>query len=252
MANHSRPRLSVVIPTLNEAKRLPTLLAHLSRLNGLYEVVVSDGASEDGTLDVAMGSEFDGRLTLVEGPRGRARQLNAGAAQSGGELLLFLHADTLPPLDTAYWVQRLLRQPGVVAGAFRTWHVHDATLERLARSHLGRTDTPEPGGPWWLHLADIRSRYTTLPYGDQGLFITRERFERAGGFPEQLLMEDLEFSLRLRNLGQIRTAPSCIVVSGRRFEAHPLLDTCLVNTFPALYRLGVPASRLANWYRNTR
>ena len=244
-----RSRLSVIVPTLNEAKRLPGLLTYLQRLNGLHEVVVSDGGSTDGTRELVLrwAPDWPWQLRLVNAERGRAKQLNAGAQRAQGDVLLFIHADTLPPADAAYWVRRILAQPGVVAGAFRTWHVADAML-----SHAAAHQHSDVVSPWWLHLADIRSRYTGLPYGDQGLFLTRKQFERLGGFPDQPLMEDLEFSLRLRAHGVIRTAPSRILVSGRRFEAHPLLDTCLVNAFPALYRLGVPARRLAGWYANTR
>ncbi len=232
----------MIVPTLNEAKRIGTLLEWLGRLNGVSEVIVSDGGSSDGTQELARRSSFAGSIRVVDGAAGRAGQLNRGAAQASGSLLLFIHADCLPPRDSAYWIHRTLKEPGVVAGAFRTWHIEDARL-----------DGPTAGSPaWWLHLADLRSRYTALPYGDQGLFLTREQFERAGGYPQQPLMEDLEFSRRLRRLGRIRTVPSRILVSGRRFLAHPFRDTLLVNLFPALYAAGVPASRLAAWYQHTR
>ncbi|MCA9639235.1 MAG: TIGR04283 family arsenosugar biosynthesis glycosyltransferase [Myxococcales bacterium] len=257
-----RSRLSVIVPTLNEAKRLPGLLTYLQRLNGLHEVVVSDGGSTDGTREfvvrwapsrsTATDCHWPWQLRLVNAERGRAKQLNAGAQRAQGDVLFFIHADTLPPADAAYWVRRTLREPGVVAGAFRTWHVADAVLSRAAARQHSTSESREVESPWWLHLADVRSRYTGLPYGDQGLFLTRMQYERLGGFPDQPLMEDLEFSLRLRAHGVIRTAPSRMQVSGRRFEAHPLLDTCLVNAFPALYRLGVPARRLAEWYAHTR
>jgi hypothetical protein len=104
----------------------------------------------------------------------------------------------------------------------------------------------------WLRLADLRSRYTTLPYGDQAIFLRRETFFEAGGFPDLPLMEDLELSLRLRRLGRIRIVPASVQVSGRRFLKHPLRDTLLVNAFPLLYRLGVSAEKLASLYRDVR
>lgn len=241
MAPPPLTRLSVIVPTLNEAKRIKPLLAWLGRLNGVEEVIVSDGGSDDGTLEVVRGFEFPGNLRVETGSAGRALQLNRAAALATGDTLFFLHADTLPPRDSAYWIRRTLAESGVVAGAFRTWHVTDQALEVA----------PEVS-PWWLHLADLRSRYTSLPYGDQGLFITRREFEAAGGYPEQPLMEDLEFSRRLRRRGVIRTAPASMRVSARRFEAHPIRDTWLVNVFPILYTLGVSPTRLAAWYRNVR
>lgn len=231
----------MIVPTLNEVKRINPLLAWLGGMNGIEEVIVSDGGSDDGTLEAVRNFDFPGCLRLETGSAGRALQLNRGAAAAAGDTLFFIHADTLPPRDSVYWIRRILAEPGVVAGAFRTWHVTDQALEGdAARS------------PWWLHLADLRSRYTSLPYGDQGLFLTRREFEAAGGYPEQPLMEDLEFSRRLRRRGLIRTAPSSTRVSARRFEAHPIWDTCLVNVFPTLYTLGVSPTRLAAWYRNTR
>src|SRR5690606_25848453 len=167
---------------------------------------------------------------------------NLGAARASGDALVFLHADTTPPRDLAYWVTRCLGTPGVVAGAFRTWHVDDRPQAQRAPRRAAL----------WLHLADIRSRYTSLPYGDQGLFVPRDVFERVGGFPAQPLMEDLELSLRLRRLGRICVAPARIEVSGRRFLHSPLLDTLLVNAFPALYRAGVSPRRLKQLYRDLR
>ena len=121
-----------------------------------------------------------------------------------------------------------------MAGAFRTWHVAD-----------GR-NVP------WLHLADLRSRYSRLPYGDQALFVRREAFWRAGGFPGQPLMEDLELSRRLRRIGRIAIAPASVRVSGRRFLDRPIREALLVNSFPLLYRLGVAPATLARLYRDVR
>jgi hypothetical protein len=132
---------------------------------------------------------------------------------------------------------RALSVPQVVAGAFRTWTVADTRPV------------------WWsplLHLADVRSRYTRVPYGDQALFVRTWAFWRAGGFPVQPLMEDAELALRLRRLGRIRTVPARVTVSGRRFLARPVFYTLAMNTFPLLYRLGVSPERLLRLYRHER
>ncbi len=124
----------------------------------------------------------------------------------------------------------------VVAGAFRTWTV------------------PERPARWsgLLHLADVRSRLTRLPYGDQALFVRAETFWRAGGYPTQALLEDVELARRLRRLGRIARVPARVRVSGRRFEARPLYYTAAMWLIPWLYRLGVAPDDLARWYGNPR
>jgi rSAM/selenodomain-associated transferase 2 len=220
------------VPTLNEEQRIDTQLRHLYGLPGIAEVIVADGGSTDRTRDVVKASPAQ----LVDAPRGRAAQMNAGARAASGSVLLFLHADVLLPDNAAEWVERILADNAVAAGAFRTWTVEDA---------------PGRLGPL-LHLADVRSRYTSLPYGDQALFMRAATFEAVGGFPEQELMEDLEFALRLRRLGKIRTAKASVRVSGRRFVARPIFYTLLVNVFPLLYRAGVPPHVLARYYADIR
>ena len=228
-------RISVVIPVLDEATQIGERLRELARFT-FHEVIVVDGGSIDETR--AIVRRFPNVL-LVEAPRGRARQMNEGARRATGDVLLFLHADVSLPADADPHIRRALGHPGTVAGAFRTWTVADEGGRR----------------PWWsplLHLADLRSRYSRLPYGDQALFLRREVFQDAGGFPEIPLMEDLAFSRTLRTLGVVRTIPSQVIVSGRRFIEHPLYYALLINLFPLLFRLGVPASVLAVWYGHVR
>jgi len=227
------PRVSVVIPVLDEEARIGAQLESLARLP-VHEVIVVDGGSRDATVARVRAA---GTARLVVAPRGRASQMNAGARAATGDVLLFLHADVRLPDDAVRRVEEALGDPEVVAGAFRTWTVAD-------------------GGRSWLapllHLADLRSRYSVLPYGDQALFVRAEAFRRAGGFPEQPLMEDLELSRRLRRLGRIRIAPSRVTVSGRRFLARPIYYTVAVNVLPALYAAGIPASALKRLYGDPR
>src|SRR5262249_32284083 len=129
--------------------------------------------------------------------------------------------------------ERVLGDPAVVAGAFRTH-----TIAEDARSWV----TP------FLRLADVRGRFTRHPYGDQALFVRRDAFERAGGFPEQPLMEDVELARRLRRLGRIVVVPATVRVSGRRFVTHPLRTIAAMRLFPVLYRLGCPPDLLARLY----
>jgi GT2 family glycosyltransferase len=163
--------------------------------------------------------------------------MNAGAREANGDVVLFLHADCSLPPDAARWMARVFADPGNVAGAFRIHTVNDGAPTRVAAL---------------LFLADVRSRYSRLPYGDQALFIRRDVFARLGGFPPLALMEDLELSRRLRSAGRLTVVPAVVQVSGRRFLARPLAYTLAVNVFPLLYKLGVPPRVLARIYGNPR
>jgi hypothetical protein len=135
------------------------------------------------------------------------------------------------------WIALALRDPSVVMGAFRTRTIDERGQARWAPL---------------LRLADVRSRTTNVPYGDQAPFVRREAFSRAGGFPDQELMEDYELARRMQRIGKVRTVRESVRVSGRRFLSRPLYYTTLVNVFPLLYRAGVPAALLARAYRDVR
>jgi rSAM/selenodomain-associated transferase 2/rSAM/selenodomain-associated transferase 1 len=233
-APQQRPRLSVVVPVLDEERRIEVRLRELGVMQGIDEVVVVDGGSTDRTREVV--SRFPA-VRLLSAPRGRARQLNAGGNAARGEVLLFLHADVSLPVDAAAHVEQVLADPANIAGAFRTWTVPDDRRWRF--------------GPL-LHLADLRSRLTRHPYGDQAFFLRKEVFEEHGGFPDIPLMEDYAFSREMRKRGRIGLARARVQVSGRRFIARPLFYTALVWSYPALYRWGVPPETLARWYRDVR
>ncbi len=226
--------LSVVVPVLDEARRLGRQLAALGAVAGVDEILVVDGGSRDDTVAIARGAPG---VRVLAAPRGRGHQMNAGARAARGDVLLFLHADAALPPDAARLIARALDDPRVVAGAFR--------LHTVA----------EDGGRWLaplLRLADVRSRVTRLPYGDQAVFVRRAAFERVGGFPDQPLMEDIELARRLRRVGRIRTVPGVVRVSGRRFLANPVRAVLAMRVFPLLYRLGVSPARLARLYGDPR
>jgi len=225
--------VSVVIPVLDEAARIGARLAEVAAL-GVHETIVVDGGSRDATRDVVLAHPG---ARLVSAPRGRGTQLNAGARAATGEVLLFLHADVALPSDAVDWVARALSEPGAVAGAFRVRTMADAGVDRL--------------GPL-LRIADLRSRYTRLPYGDQALFVRRAAFDAAGGFPDEPLMEDVAFARRLRRVGRIVTVPAYVRASGRRFLRRPLASFVATWTFPTLYRLGVAPRTLARLYGDPR
>jgi rSAM/selenodomain-associated transferase 2 len=223
---------------LDEERRIARRLEEIQGTPGVSEVIVVDGGSTDRTAAIVGGFPA---VRLVSAPRGRGVQMNAGARAAAADVLLFLHADVSLPRDAARWVAAALADPAVVAGAFRTRTVDDRDPPRRRR---------------WLvpllRLADLRSRWTRLPYGDQALFVRREAFVGAGGFPEQPLMEDLELSRRLRRLGRIATVPAAVRVSGRRFLARPLRSVLGMRVLPLLYRLGVSPHLLARLYGSPR
>lgn len=228
--------VSIVIPALNEEARLGSCLRSLVRFTPSWEILVVDGGSEDRTLDVAASFQSSGVITL-SAPRGRGTQMNAGAAAASNPVLLFLHVDVTLPEDSPRWIGEALSDPRVVAGAFRT---HTVPEERGS-----------PIGPL-LRLADLRSRYTGLPYGDQAPFVRAEVFRKTGGFAPIPLMEDLDFVRRLRREGEIRTVPATVTVSGRRFVRKPVRSALSMNLFPLLYRLGVSPWFLARLYGDPR
>ncbi|MBD1873245.1 TIGR04283 family arsenosugar biosynthesis glycosyltransferase [Nodosilinea sp. FACHB-131] len=222
------PLISVIIPTLNEARTLPQTLSTFSEVLGV-EVVVVDGGSGDQTVAVAKGLG----VQVIESAPGRSHQLNCGAAAASGPLLLFLHADTRLPEGFDRTIRQTLAQPGVVAGAFR-----------LA------IDGPGRGLRWVEWGVNLRSRLLQMPYGDQAIFLKAEIFHELGGFPDLPMMEDFELMRRLRKVGKVAIAPSAVVTSDRRWRTLGILRTTLVNQIMVVgYLLGVDPHKLARWYR---
>ena len=191
--------ISIIIPALNEETALPATLDALTRQEGDFGVTVVDGQSDDGTqLIVERFAARDGRIRLLRSVRGRAQQMNAGARAATGDWLLFLHADTLLPKGA---LDLISRQSEVVqAGCFRhRFSGSGVTLRALS----------------WFH--NRRFEITRVVYGDQGLFVRRELFDRLGGFPLGQ-MEDIAFGLRLRRATRPRMLPATLVTDSRKFE----------------------------------
>jgi len=220
--------ISVIIPTFNESERLESVLSPLLGLPEI-EIIVVDGASSDGTAEVARRL---GVRVLTTRPS-RALQMNAGSRGAAGEILLFLHGDTRLPGDFARQVRAICARPGVSAGAFR-----------LAIDGHGWAFR------WIETFANLRSRFLQSPYGDQAIFVRSGTFFKLGGFPVMPIMEDFEFVRRARRLGRIAIAPSSAVTSARRWKKLGVLKTTLLNWGIVLaYFAGVPPKRLKGWYR---
>jgi uncharacterized protein len=221
-------RVSVIVPTLNEESNIAATLRAVGQ-SQCHDVIVVDGGSTDATVRRAR----EAGATVLSSNPGRARQMNAGAGRAEGGSLLFLHADTLLSPRWAEVVPRTLRMPRVVAGAYRF---------RIAGSFAGKLLVE------WI--TGFRSRWLQRPYGDQGLFLARALFEEMGGFADLPIMEDYEFSARLRRRGRIVTVGEAAVTSARRWEALGVVRTTLRNQWMlAGFHLGVSPQKLATRYR---
>lgn len=225
--------LSIVIPTLNEAANLERLLPELARTCPEAEVIVADGGSADGTADVVRRFPF---ARLIAAERGRARQMNAGAARAGGQVLLFLHADTRLPPGAQRVVLEAVGAPGVVGGRFDV-----------------RFDNPRPIFGLIATMMNLRSRLSRISTGDQAIFVRRLVFESLGGYPDIPLMEDVEFSRRLKRRGRVACLGLRVTTSARKWEREGVWRTiCLMWTLRFLYSAGVQPGRLHRWYYGRR
>jgi rSAM/selenodomain-associated transferase 2 len=201
-------RLSVIVPVLNEADGIAEALAALAALRQRgAEVIVADGGSQDST--VAQATPLADRVIVA--PRGRAAQMNAGAAAATGDVLLFLHADTqLTPNADTMITQGLTRSG-------RVWGRFDVRIDGKHRLL-----------PVVAAMMNARSRLTGIATGDQAMFVAREAFQRVGGFPAIPLMEDLVLSKRLKRLGPPLCLRARVSTSGRRWERHGVVRTILL------------------------
>jgi rSAM/selenodomain-associated transferase 2 len=218
------PVVSVIIPTLNEAGIIEDTLKSLP--GGVHEVIVADGGSSDATPEIASSLAH-----VIEAPRGRASQMNAGAAVATGDVLLFLHADTRLPHDALAAIARALREPCTESGTFRLRFSAEAPLLRF-------------------YSACTRVLPPAACFGDRGLFVRRAAFEAVGGFPEVPLFEDVEMVRRLHRRGGFRFLQQSVTTSARRFERHGLVRQQLRNVYLWLrYLGGADPERLAHLYR---
>ncbi|MBI4948996.1 MAG: TIGR04283 family arsenosugar biosynthesis glycosyltransferase [Deltaproteobacteria bacterium] len=218
-------KVTVIIPTLNEAADIARAVSSAKRT---AEVIVADGGSRDSTREIASGLG----ATVIETPRGRGLQMDEAAKLAKGDVLLFLHADTMLPEGWFKEIERALVDPGTIAGAFGL---------RIGSTH-----------PWFRVVeAVVRLRYRALGviYGDQAIFARKDEFFKAGGFRKLPLMEDVDCVKRLRGLGRVRLLKGSVVTSPRRWEAGGMVGNTLKNgLILALYMAGVPPERLYDRY----
>ncbi len=223
-------RLSIIIPMLDEAAGIAQTLGALAAMRARgVEVIVVDGGSSDGSAGIAKTLAD----AVINAPRGRALQMNAGAVASSGDVLLFLHADTTLPPDADALILQALETLS------RAWGRFDVQIQGRSRML-----------PVIAVMMNVRSRVTGMATGDQAMFVRREDFFKVGAFPAQPLMEDIELSRRLK----ARSAPAClpqrVSTSGRRWESKGVWRTILLMWRLRLrYWLGARADTLAREYR---
>jgi rSAM/selenodomain-associated transferase 2 len=224
-------RVSVVIPVLNEADGIARTLMRL-RQAGVWQCIVVDGGSDDDTVSLA-------RLyadVVLSSPRGRARQMNAGAHVADGEVLLFLHADTDLPQGFLHLINGALADLQIVGGRF------DVRLDA-------------EGWPFRMieTLMNVRSRVTKISTGDQAIFVRRAVCQKMGGYPELELMEDIEFSRRLKREGHIACLRERVTTSARRWQRDGIAWTIVkMWALRLCHFLGVSTARLRTHYADTR
>ena len=226
---HTR-RLSIIVPTLNEAGTIGECIAAARKACGSPEIIVVDGGSTDETLLLAKNAN----VVTISAPRGRAAQMNAGAENATGDIYIFLHADTRLPLDAASLISDSLERGGV-------WGRFDI---RIFPSH------------WLLRIVslmmNLRSRVTGIATGDQAIFVRREIFEKVGGFPMIPLMEDIALSMRLKNIRRPVCISNPVVTSARRWQKNGMARTIfLMWNLRLAFFLGASPQNLARRYRRS-
>ena len=223
-------KVSIIIPILNEAKILDQTFSRLQPELGHHELVIVDGGSTDDSTRIA--EKYGKVLTSA---RGRAKQLNAGAAAATGDILLFLHADIWLEPGALVAIETALSS-GYIGGGFRQKIDGKGILYRM------------------IEIAgNIRGKYLKVFYGDSGIFLARADFEKIGGFPEVPILEEMEFSKGLRKLGKTTLIVPHIHLSARRWETRGIVRTTLNNwLITLLYFLKVSPERLAKLYSHIR
>jgi rSAM/selenodomain-associated transferase 2 len=227
------PRISILVPTLDEERELPSLLDALVALPGRWDVVIADGGSRDNTVGLARA--HPAAPLVIDAPGGRGAQLNAAARRATGDVLLFLHADSRLPCDAYASLAEAWRTAGVVGGNFALRFDGDGAFEQV------------------LGAVYRFQRRHGFYYGDSSVWVRRETFDALGGYREIPIMDDYDFVRRLERLGATRCLPGPATTSARRWRAIGIPRTVLAwFVIRWLYVAGVSPERLVRLYRVVR
>lgn len=229
-----KAQLSVIIPTLNEEKNISKLIDFIKNEQIKTEIIVSDADSTDRTKKI---SEKKGAKVVNSKKASRGLQLNRGAELATAPILLFLHADsTLEKFALSSLVNRMKQEPEKIGGCFSL-----------------KIDSEAPLLKFISWSSNLRARYLSLIFGDQGIFIKKEIFNKLGGFPEIELMEDWEFSKKIKKTGRLLFLDKKIYTSARRWKENGVLKTIfLMHKIKILYLLGYSPQKLKKIYRDSR
>ena len=223
-------KITMILPVYNESKTVDTMLSQLEALPGDWEILFADGGSWDDTL-----SRIGSRYRVLKSPKGRANQMNHGAANASAEVLWFVHCDSQLPTDAHAQISQAIGQ-GARWGCF----------------HIG-FDYDGPFMDFNTYFSNRRAK-KGIAFGDQGIWVRKDVFDAMGGFPDLPIMEDYEFSLRMQRQNiPIRQLPGRIITSGRRYEKRfPLITMWQMYHLRCLYRRGTDIQEIARRYRDIR
>jgi rSAM/selenodomain-associated transferase 2 len=225
-------KLAVLVPMLNEGRAIAPTLRALRTGAPTAEIIVADGGSSDDSVAIARTLAN----SVIVARRGRARQMNDGVAAADGDVLAFVHADTLVPTDFASQIEAALDDPTVVGGRF------DVRLDAA------------PPAYWMLStLINWRSRVMRSATGDQAIFVRREVFERLGRYPDLEICEDIAFVRSLRRAGRLACIRARVITSARRWQSHGIIRTVFrMWIIKALFLLGISPAWLKRHYLDAR
>lgn len=223
-------RISIIIPTYNEAEGISSLLSYLQEhsFNLIKEIIVSDGGSNDDTVALAKAA---GAQVVSSPQKGRAAQMNYGASFATGEILYFLHADTFPPKDFAQQIISASAK-GFASGCFRLRFDHSSLFLKAN---------------CWFTRFDVNN----VRFGDQSLFVSKEVFEKIGGFNEAMIvLEDQEIIIRIRKKAKFIVLKDWVTSSARKYVNNGVVKTQAVyGLIYFMYKLGFSQQKLAGTYR---
>jgi rSAM/selenodomain-associated transferase 2 len=226
------PNISIILPVLHEADGINKIVSHIRTIDedGAAEIIVVDGDPRGSTINAIQAT---GIITAIA-EKSRARQMNHGAALAAGEILIFLHADTLVPAHFLERVATVMHNTRFVAGAFDLGIDSERRIFRITEKYVF-----------------LRTRVTRVPFGDQAIFVRKEYFEKIGGYRDIPLMEDIELMARIKRRGdRIVIIPGKVLTSARRWEREGILFNTFRNwALQILYAFGVSPEHLVKWYK---